>query len=402
MNHGFELEPYLGRAPTYDDGLQVHLYADDGALLEAIGVIENCRPKGRVKMLPSVTQPTLEQTIRQVQELAAVVNSPAAKWHTCEVPVSVKAGDEAQRMVAGWASRSERDAYGDRVEPSAFTPATLRQFMQRPALFDSHLPTGRIGSVTKAEVRYDKPEQSYGDAILDGVKAEREGGLYIEARLFSPGARVCSDEMWAMLNETPSPKLGFSIGFKIRESKPLKEGGLHITGLRLVETSIVSLPAAPRADIEDVKAALHQVEAALQENLHDWCPEIRALLEDGATEEDAQNAYAGLIADTRKAIERAERPPEPSLTWIEQWALRYQLSGGSEMRMPQSPQAARAFLAAHRLTCGGTPAGGEIVAPRVQSRAPAGPIVARAQPGAVSLAHGLDLEMSGGADKRGR
>jgi HK97 family phage prohead protease/HK97 family phage major capsid protein len=141
--------------------------------------------------------------------------------------------DAENRIVAGYASTPAIDSYGDMVEPTAFS-ATMLNFMKNPIMFFGHqwfnLPIGKI-------ISYDI----------------RNDGLWVEAKISET-----AKDIWQLIKE--GILKGFSIGFDIPEggADELPGGGLHIKLLRLLEISIVNIPANPETLIELAKS--HNIE----------------------------------------------------------------------------------------------------------------------------------------------
>jgi len=144
---------------------------------------------------------------------------------------------------SGYASVwGQPDAFGDVIQKGAFarTLAEHRRAGTVPGLFWSHNPAEPIGRWTSL--------------------SEDETGLKVDGRLVLETRR--GQEAHALLKA--GALNGLSIGFRARQSKRGPNGGRVITDLELVEISLVSLPAAARARISDVRAAVPSRSAFLQ------------------------------------------------------------------------------------------------------------------------------------------
>ncbi|HUC16970.1 MAG TPA: DUF6582 domain-containing protein [Acetobacteraceae bacterium] len=127
--------------------------------------------------------------------------------------------DREQRMVWGYASTPTRDLDGEVIALEAIRGA-LPDYMQWRNVREMHQPS----AVGVAE-----------EANIDGK------GLYL-------GARIVDDEAWKkVLAEVYK---GFSIGGNVTE-----RDGSTVTGLELIEISLVDRPANPDCRIEVIKAA---------------------------------------------------------------------------------------------------------------------------------------------------
>ena len=127
--------------------------------------------------------------------------------------------DREKRMVFGYASTPTRDLDGEVIELEAIK-AALPGYMEWRNVREMHQPSA-VG-VTK-------------EANID------EKGLYI-------GAKIVDDEAWKKVIEDVYK--GFSIGGDVTDRK-----GSTITGLDLIEISLVDRPANPDCKIDMKKAA---------------------------------------------------------------------------------------------------------------------------------------------------
>lgn len=127
--------------------------------------------------------------------------------------------DEAERRVWGLASTPTRDLDGEIVDVEAIK-AALPAYMEWRNVREMHQPSA-VGRTEEANVN--------------------EKGLYI-------GARIVDDDAWRKVKEKVYQ--GFSIGGNVTS-----RNGDHITGLELIEISLVDRPANPDCRIEVVKVA---------------------------------------------------------------------------------------------------------------------------------------------------
>ena len=148
------------------------------------------------------------------------------------------------------------DCYNDIVEKGAFAktiekidksgqwPAML---LQHGGFFEEHLTP--VGVWTKIE--------------------ENDHGLYVEGKLADTPR---GNELYALLKMQPRPAItGLSIGFYCTDSYDEKKDDTffrHITGVDLLEISLVTFPANEQARIKDVKSegiTIRDAERALRE-----------------------------------------------------------------------------------------------------------------------------------------
>lgn len=149
------------------------------------------------------------------------------------------ATDEAGTF-SGYASIfGEADSYGDTIKPGAFRKTlSERKKTGGPAMFWSHNPDEPIGVWT------------------DLVEDER--GLKATGKLVTETARGA--EAYALLKA--GAVNGLSIGFRARSAERGPNGGRVLTDIELIEISLVSLPAASRARVTQVKGAVSSASAA--------------------------------------------------------------------------------------------------------------------------------------------
>jgi len=129
--------------------------------------------------------------------------------------------DRAERMVWGYASTPTRDLDGEVVALAAIKDA-LPGYMQWRNVREMHQPSA-VGVAKEASVD--------------------ETGLYL-------GAKIVDDDAWRKVLEDVYK--GFSIGGTVTD-----RDGSTITGLELIEISLVDRPANPDCRIEVIKAAGH-------------------------------------------------------------------------------------------------------------------------------------------------
>lgn len=130
--------------------------------------------------------------------------------------------DREQRLVFGYASTEALDNQGEIVTKSAIE-AALPAYMRFANIREMHQPSA-VGVAEEAEV---------------------------DEKGFRIGARIVDDGAWKKVTE--GVYKGFSIGGKVTERDPVRK---HvITGLDLLEVSLVDRPANPEAMIELYKGA---------------------------------------------------------------------------------------------------------------------------------------------------
>ena len=153
-------------------------------------------------------------------------------------------GTEAEMTFSGYgAVTGNADAYGDVISPGAFadTLAAARRTGQWPAMLSQHGGWG-IGADDMT------PVGVWTDAAEDGK------GLRVEGKLAdTPRGR----ELHTLMKMTPRPAInGLSIGYIAKEwtarSKP-DEPRRTLKKIDLVEISLVTFPANPKARVQSVK-----------------------------------------------------------------------------------------------------------------------------------------------------
>ena len=130
--------------------------------------------------------------------------------------------DEEQRLVMGYASTEAMDKQGEIVKIDAIKTA-LPDYLKFANIREMHQPSA-VGVAKGAEI----------DAT----------GLYITAK-------VVDDAAWTKVKE--GVYKGFSIGGKVTARDPLKKN--VVTGVDLMEISLVDRPANPEATFDVFKAA---------------------------------------------------------------------------------------------------------------------------------------------------
>ncbi|MBP9781697.1 hypothetical protein KBC89_03510 [Candidatus Woesebacteria bacterium] len=123
--------------------------------------------------------------------------------------------DEEQRMVFGYATTPDLDSDGEIISIDA-VKAALPGYMKFPTLREMHQAKA-VGTIKEADIKGGE-------------------GLWI-------GAKVVADDAWKLVKE--GVYKAFSIGGNV-----LKKAGNVITGLELVEISLVDVPANKAAVIE--------------------------------------------------------------------------------------------------------------------------------------------------------
>src|SRR5665213_2132489 len=137
--------------------------------------------------------------------------------------------DESQRLVFGYASTEALDSQGEIVRKEAIE-AALPDYMRFANIREMHQPSA-VGVAHAAE--------------LD------DKGLHL-------AAKIVDDEAWQKV--IAGVYKGFSIGGRVTARDP--DAKHVITGVDLLEISLVDRPANPEAVIELFKAALGDTEKA--------------------------------------------------------------------------------------------------------------------------------------------
>jgi len=161
------------------------------------------------------------------------------KRETSTLPaVEVRFATDESGTFEGYASVwNETDSYGDTIKPGAFK-RTLSKRGAAPSMFWNHDPDQPIGVWTDL--------------------AEDARGLKVKGKLVTETVRGA--EALALLKAGAIS--GLSIGFRAVRSERGPNGGRVLTEIELVEISLVSLPAASKARITNVKGAAAEAGAA--------------------------------------------------------------------------------------------------------------------------------------------
>ena len=158
----------------------------------------------------------------------------------CEIKAA-GAPDAPEMTFSGYGSVfGVLDAYDDIIEPGAFS-ATISQFKSSgvwPAMLAQH--GGWRGS-----------SQDMTPVGVWTEMREDDHGLYVEGKLAdTPRGR----ELYTLMKMTPRPAInGLSIGYYVTDfrDEEIVGGSIrHITGIALVELSLVTFPANDEARIE--------------------------------------------------------------------------------------------------------------------------------------------------------
>lgn len=144
--------------------------------------------------------------------------------------LEIKALDDEQRLISGWASRVEPDRAADVVEPRG---AEFK--LPLPLLLD-HDHVRAVGDVIEATVT--------------------DAGIRFKARIAKiaePGAmKDLCDSAWAAAKA--GLRRAVSIGFRPLRTEPLANGGTRFLAWDWFELSMVSVPCAPGATIDQIKS----------------------------------------------------------------------------------------------------------------------------------------------------
>lgn len=149
------------------------------------------------------------------------------------------AADDAGTFTGYASVFGEPDTYGDTVKRGAFARTIReRKVTGGPAMFwnhDSNLPIGVWSELVEDE----RGLRVTGQLVVETVKGAEAHAL------LKAGA----------VN-------GLSIGFRARKAERGPNGGRVLTDIELVEISLVSLPAATKARVTNVKGAAGQASVA--------------------------------------------------------------------------------------------------------------------------------------------
>lgn len=195
--------------------------------------------------------------------------------------LTISKTDEDQRMVYGFATTPDLDSDGEIISLEA-VKAALPEYLKFPTLREMHQPKA-VGTVKEAEIKNGEAE-----------------GLWI-------GAKVVTEEAWKLVKE--GVYKAFSIGGNV-----LRKAGNMITGLELVEISLVDVPANKAAVIELWKAGKLSKNAEMVYSLSNLMIQAKDLvswLEHQDKKKEAKQM--GKIMEQIKdliAIEAAEAEPD--------------------------------------------------------------------------------------------
>ena len=146
------------------------------------------------------------------------------------VALDIKALDDEQRTIEGWASTPDEDRMGDIVVPKG-----AKYKLPMPFLLD-HDHQSAVGEVDHVEVT-DK-----------GIKFR----AHIK-NIAEPGAvKDLCDSAWSLVKN--GLRRAVSIGFRPLEMEPLPTGGLKFNSWEWYELSAVSVPAQANAVITGTKS----------------------------------------------------------------------------------------------------------------------------------------------------
>ena len=169
--------------------------------------------------------------------------------------VDIKALDDAERKFGGYgAVFGNVDYYGDMIQPGAFTDslAKSKNENQFPSMLFQHGFTSD----------FDIPVGIWTDMREDSI------GLYVEGGL---AGTTLGNDAYTLLKMEPRPAIdGLSIGFIPVEwanrSKP-EEPRRTLKKIDLIEISLVTFPANPKARINSVKSdvRIRNAERALRD-----------------------------------------------------------------------------------------------------------------------------------------
>lgn len=169
-----------------------------------------------------------------------------------DFPLEVKSSTNDGMIFEGYGSVfNNRDYHDDVIEPGAFA-ASLRQSKksgQWPSMLLQH------GGSMFGSAEDQTPIGIWTDMAEDG------NGLWVQGKLADT---TRGRDIYALLKMEPRPAItGLSIGFFVKEmelgTKP-KEPRRKIKAVDLVEVSIVTMPANPKARITGVKSAAEMCE----------------------------------------------------------------------------------------------------------------------------------------------
>lgn len=229
--------------------------------------------------------------------------------------------DREQRMVFGYASTEALDSQGEVVRKEAIE-AALPDYMRFANIREMHQPSA-VGIAKEAEID--------------------DRGLYL-------AARIVDDDAWSKVTE--GVYKGFSIGGKVTARDIAAKN--VITGVDLLEISLVDRPANPEAVIELFKASAPILSQAAKagarhskadlervQNLHDTSVALGAYCGGAAKHEPAGDlaklfaerdaavqTLAKGIADLTRRLEIVEAQPMPAKGMIKAVAIGKEQDGG--------------------------------------------------------------------------
>lgn len=227
-----------------------------------------------------------------------------AEYGLCEIKFVGDDGDEARTFTGYGAVFGNVDSYGDVIEKGAFrkTLAEAKKTGSWPAMLMQHGGWG----------------MSADDLTPVGIWtefAEDDKGLLLTGKL-AETARA--NEAYGLLKMTPRPALnGLSIGYRAKKftigTKP-EEPRRTLHELELVEVSLVTFPANPKARIGSVKSddglSVRDAERALREAGFS-SNEAKAILAKGFTAIDHREGGARDGGRLDDAVSRALRALQP-------------------------------------------------------------------------------------------
>lgn len=176
----------------------------------------------------------------------------------------VEEQDDGSLRVYGFASTGAEDSDGEVITPEAMK-AALPDYMKWGAVREMHQAKA-AGTAIEAEVREDG-KTWFGAHIVDSEAVKK-----VKAKVYK----------------------GFSIGGKVRERDEAKKS--VITGLNLVEVSLVDRPANPECQLVMYKA----------EVIEKVSPEVQAVNEIAEMLSDGRMAATAVLDLMRKALTPAE------------------------------------------------------------------------------------------------
>lgn len=192
----------------------------------------------------------------QVKETAVKIRSD---FNLCEVKFAADDGADKMTFTGYGSVFGNVDSYGDVIEPGAFkkTIAQARKSNSWPAMLSQHGGWGMSADdMTPIGIWTDMVEDDHG-LLMTGKLAETTRGL----------------EAYNLLKMTPRPALnGLSIGYfprKFTQGTKPEEPRRTLHEVDLVEVSLVTFPANPKARIGSIKSggglSIREIERALRE-----------------------------------------------------------------------------------------------------------------------------------------